>query len=206
MPVSWCPFGACAFKSRSRRIISEKMSKERQAAISLRKLWQAHDERDEVKGWTVARRLYEILGAKSEQASYAGFLTIHAFFLSDDAERYQGRNSKMENMFYNKARDLLIKARKAAGLEAKSPVYTVRWWKAHRHEDKEGITDGLVKEHEIQFLHLTRSERERYANLCTQQLLAASKGHYSRQKSATDKILEEYFKIYFEAMRKRTCD
>jgi len=178
------------------------MSLERKAAISLRKIWQAHDERNEAEGWLAASELYKILGANPEEASYAGFLTIQAFFLADEAERYQGKNSEMENLFYNKAKELLIQARRVCNLETESPTYTVQWWKAYRHKDKEGILNGLIEEHKAQFSHLSVDERKRYAELCAQKIIAAaSKGHDVKDWSITDRMLEEYFQVYFEALK-----
>jgi len=181
------------------------MSLEREAAINLRKIWEAHDERNEAEGWLAATKLYKILGGKSGQASFSGFLTIQAFFLADEAERYQNRNSEMENFFYNKAKELLIKAREIIGLETKSPIYTVQWWKAYRHKDKKGIVEGLIREHKTQFTHLTLGEREKYAELCAEKLIAAAtKGHDSKNWSVTDDMLEEYFKVYFEIIKRKS--
>ncbi|MDI6798925.1 MAG: hypothetical protein QMD12_02955 [Candidatus Aenigmarchaeota archaeon] len=181
------------------------MSLEREAAINLRKIWQAHDERNEAKGWIAATNLYKILGAKPEQASCAGFLTIQAFLLADEAERYRGKNSEMEDLFYNKAKKLLMKAREVCDLETESPVYTVQWWKAYRHKDREGVSNGLIEEHKAQFLHLTPDEREKYAKLCAQKMIdAATKGHDAKSWSLTDKMLEDYFQVYLEALKQRS--
>lgn len=178
------------------------MGIEREAAINLRKIWQAHDERNETEGWSAATELYKILGAKPDQASYAGFLTIRAFFLADDAERYQGKSTEMEDFFYDIAKEFLIKAREICGLETKSPIYTVQWWKAYRHKDKQGVLSGLTEEHRVQFLNLSPDEGERYAKLCAEKAIAAAtKGHDIKDWSFTDNMLEEYFKIYFEALR-----
>jgi len=45
-----------------------KIRLKREAAVNLRKIWQAHDERNEAEGWLAASELYKILGANSEQA------------------------------------------------------------------------------------------------------------------------------------------
>ncbi len=176
-----------------------KIRLKREAAVNLRKIWQAHDERNEAEGWLAASELYKILGANSEQASYAGLLTIHAFFLADEAERYQNKNSEMENLFYNKAKELLIKARKICKLEEESPDYTIQWWKAYRHKDEENLLSSLINEHKAQFSHLSKNEREKYARLCAEKIIVAANGHKSKDWSFVDKILEEYFEVYFKA-------
>lgn len=70
----------------------------------------------------------------------------------------------MEDFFCNKAKILLIKAREICGFETKSPTYTVQWWKAYRHKNREGTVNGLIEEHMAQFSSLTPEEREKYAN------------------------------------------
>ena len=178
------------------------MTLERQAATSLRNIWQAHDERDEVNGWLAATNLYKILGTKPGQASFAGFLTIQAFFLADEAERYQGKNEETEDFFYNRAKSLLTKAREVCGLETESPYHTVKWWKAYRHKNKEGIVRELVEEHRTQFLHLIPDERERYAKLCTEKIIDAATAHSTKNWRVVDRKLEEYFRVYLDAVKR----
>jgi len=179
------------------------MNLEREAAINLRKIWQSHDERNEAEGWLAASELYKILGANSEQASYSGFLTIQAFFLADEAEKYQGKNARMEDLFYNKAKNLLVLARRSCNLEEESPTYTVQWWKAYRHKDREKVLNNLINEHKAQFSKLSEKEKEKYAKLCAKKLIVAiSKGHDAKNWFITESMLEEYFKIYFEALNK----
>ena len=179
------------------------MKAEREAAICTRKIWIAHDERDEASGWRAASRFYEILGANPSQATYAGFLTIHAYFLADAAQSYQDKLKNMEDFFYRKAASLLEKARGICGFETESPKYTVRWWKAYRHKDKEAIVRNLIAEHKAQLSHLKPKEKKMYARICTQKLAAAAtNGHYARKVRKTDKLLEDYFTIFLKAQKK----
>jgi hypothetical protein len=177
------------------------------AAVSLRRLYQAHDERNEEEGSRAAADLYEILGATPEQAYSAGLLTIQAYLLSDEAEKHQGRNEEMENFFYEKAKNLLIEARKKCGFETESPIYTVKWWKACRHRNRQEILNGLVEDHKTQFSRLPPNESQKYAEICAQKMIdAIEKAHYNESLSAeekilvTDEMLEKYFQVYFEAI------
>lgn len=56
------------------------MSISMQAATNLRKIWQAHDERNEKMGREAAISLYQNLGVDLEKAREAGPLVIQAFF------------------------------------------------------------------------------------------------------------------------------
>ena len=180
------------------------MRPEREAASNLRGIWQAHDENRLTAGWTAAKQLYKNLGANPDAANYAGLLTIKAFFLADDAELYQKSNVEMEDFFYHIAEEFLTEARKLCGFETESPKYTVQWWKAYRHKDKEATLKGIIAEHETQFGHLPPEEGERYAKLCAERLVtAAMQGHDVRDWRKTDQLLEKYFDIYFEALKKK---
>ncbi|MCW1301346.1 MAG: hypothetical protein QW507_00910 [Candidatus Nanoarchaeia archaeon] len=176
------------------------MNLERKAAISLRKLWQAHDERDEGEGWTAAAELYSILGANSEQAARAGFLTFEAYLLADEAERWQDKDEEMEDFFYHKAMVLLQEARRTCNLETDSPAHTIRWWKAYRHGDERGVWKELIEEHKAVFSHL--EEMEEYSRQCVEKLLeAVKKGHDKKDWKVTEEMLEEYFKIFLKAFK-----
>lgn len=178
------------------------MGLERRAAVSLRKVWQAHDERDEGEGWSAAAELYSIFGADPEQAAYAGFLTFEAYLLADEAERWQDRDEGMEDLFYQKAMLLLREARRICNLETSSPVHTVRWWKAYRHGDEREMLLELIEEHRAIFSHLTEEGREEFSKKCAEKLLeAARRGHDRRNWEVADGILEEYFEIYLRLAR-----
>lgn len=178
------------------------MSDSREAAINLRRIWRAHDEGDEKKGREAASSLFQILGATPENAREAGLYAIQAYFCADEAEGYQGSDPKREDFWYGEAKRLLTKAREICGFETESPKHTIRWWKAYRHKDMEGVIQGLIDEHEAQFKHLDKSKRERYAKACVDKLITAGKAHDIKNWEAVDDILTEYFNIYFDAYLK----
>ena len=154
------------------------MNHSKQAAINLRKIWQAHDERNEQMGAEAAINLYKILGVDLEKAKKAGPLVIQAFFYADEAEKYQSSNPKIEDEWYEKARELLVESRKICDLETESPRYTIKWWKGYRHKDTVAVFQGLVEEHKTQFTHLKDVTRDNYAQSCADKLVsAARKGH-----------------------------
>jgi len=180
------------------------MNQSRQASISLRKIWQAHDEKNEAMGTEAAINLYQILGVDLERAKKAGPLVIQAFFYADEAEKYQSSNPILEDEWYEKARELLVKSREICGLEIESPQYTVKWWKGYRHKDVGAVLDGLVEEHRSQFTHLDTEARDSYAELCAKkEMNAARKGHDIKNWEMVDSLLSEYFDVYFEALTKR---
>jgi len=173
----------------------------RVAAVYLRKIWQAHDEKNEMEGWSSAQKLYEILGATPAQASTAGHLTIQAFFLADRAESYQQMDMPdMEDFFYDIAKQFLVKARGICEMETESPTYTVQWWKAYRHKEKDSVMQAMLEEHKAQLTGLPLTERLGYSLACVNKLIPAGAAHDKKDWKTVDDKLEEYFKEYFGAL------
>ena len=177
-----------------------KNKREREAAINLRKIWQSHDERDETAGWIAASELFVLFGAGKEESSKAGFMTIHAYFLADQAKMYQGRNDEMEDFFYSKISHLLRESRRILGMETKSVKHTVTWWKAFRHNDIKSIKNEIYREHLEQFTNLDDKNKINFSKKCTEKLIQAGEGHNMKKWSMTDDLLTDYFKEYFEAL------
>lgn len=174
----------------------------REAAVNLRKIWQAHDERNFEMGAIAAEKLYLILGADEDNAKIAGPHVIRAFFHADEAEEYQNTNPEMEDKWYEKAKEELVLARQIVGFETKSPEYTIKWWKGYRHKNEKEIVDGLVNEHRTQFRFINPIKRDEYAKLCTKKLIeAARKGHDVKDWGVVDDFLVEYFDLYFAAIK-----
>lgn len=172
-------------------------SNAKEAAESLRMIWQGHDELNEslcVKG---ACNLYSILtGDNYIDESVlidSAKLLKESYWLADVAETFQGSDSKKEDDIYESAGALMEQSRRKVGLESDSVIYMVQWWKAYRHKDNEAVFDNLLSEHLVQF----NKKDESVAKVCVKLLIdAARNGHDDNDWSYVDNTLEKYFEIY----------
>lgn len=171
-----------------------------QAAQCQRMVWQGHDEKDKALCLKGAVGLYTILTEEEHSKIMVSARYMQeAYWLSDDAEEYQKFDSELEDRAYGLAGLCLHRSRRKLGLETDSVQYTVNWWKAYRHEDKEALVENLVKE---QALQMCLKENLNVAKKCTEILLEAAAEHKKKDWVAVDKKLEEYFTIYLSSVLK----
>jgi len=176
------------------------MNLSRELANALMNIWKSHDEGNIIEGFEAAYKLYSLLGCKDEpNCSVAAMLTISAYFVSDIAEKYQGKNEEKEDEYYRMAGELLKFSRKLCDLEPNSADFTWRWWKAYRHKDRNKVKKYLKEEHRSQFKNL---EKEKCAEECSEKIMEAAEFHKKRNWNKVLEVLTEYFEIYLKCIYK----
>jgi len=177
------------------------METAKHAAQYLRMIWQGHDERSEKICEDGAFGLYNILAPAASDYSKkeAAKLVREAFWAADKAEEFQAQNELEENLMYKNAEECLNKSRSIVGLETQSVQFTIVWWKAYRHKDKEALLENLVKEHLCQ---VTGNNSSDVAKKCSYIILEAAAEHKKRDWKAVDNKLTEYFEIYLSNLPK----
>lgn len=126
------------------------------AAKGRRIIWQGHDKQDKELCERGAYQLYDALTNADEGSKQkAAKLVRKAFWLADEAEEYQGENPEKEEERYKEAGEKLKRFRELVGLNKESVRYTMNWWKAYRHKNREKLYNNMLKEHLIQFKNLS---------------------------------------------------
>ena len=183
-------------------------------AVYQRKTWEGHDNKDIALCLEGAVGLYSILtDADTKKIMVAAKYLQEAFWLSDDAEEYQNFDSELEDRAYGMAGLCLHRSRHLVGLETDSVQYTINWWKAYRHNNKDVLVDNLVKEQVLQMRLIkyndvvNNSAQEKvvqrelndnydFAKKCAGILLESAAEHKKKDWASVDKKLEEYFTHY----------
>jgi hypothetical protein len=179
--------------------IAQRRAKE--AAHYLTQIWRAHDEKNEKTCMGGAFGLYGILtDASSMLKSRAAEKLMQAYWMSDEAEKFQLSDPEKEDECYNDACRLIETSRALVGLEMKSAQFTVKWWKAYRHKNKDAVLENLVKEHMCQ---ITGNNNVEIAGSCSYLVYEAADEHKNRNWKAVEKRLTEYFNVYFLNLSKR---
>ena len=122
------------------------MNMARKAAEAKLGIWHGHDQRDQDLVRLSASRFYEILTESSdEELDYTAEMTRRAFWLADEAEKYQGEDEELEEHFYSCVENLLEEAFESVGLPTEMASDRINWWRSYRHGDdlREDVRNDL---------------------------------------------------------------
>ena len=169
------------------------------AAKNSRKIWQGHDlrEEDEERARELcvdgAAKLSGILNHLDGKEQYrVGELVRNAFWLTDEAEVYQGKNLEIEDLLYDLAGVNLEESRDISGREKESVTHRIGSYQAYRHRDEEELYNELLNEHLMQF----GDENFEDAETCTELWIDAARiGHDQDEWDYVDERLTEYYEI-----------
>lgn len=172
------------------------MDQKTRAARGRRKTWQGHDERDSEMVVEGARTLYSALTGEDEISRAAGQMVKDAFWMADEAEKYQGTDAEREEVFYGRATRLLKEARDMAGLDWSPMEHRGNgWWKAYRRREEEKLEEQIREEHQADLGSGAEYEE------ATGYLLAASEKHAEDDWQGVQDKLENYYDIVLEEFR-----
>jgi len=100
-------------------------------------IYWLHDAEKFAELTAVAASIYMKLGYTQQQAQTAGKLISEAYQLSDDADlAYKAGNYNEENLFYDQARDKLIKVEAVLNYQKSIAKHQIKWWIHFRHKQK----------------------------------------------------------------------
>ena len=160
-----------------------------EAAQARTEIWKYHDEEDREGCAEAGSKLLEELSDESSE-EFNGEYIRRAFWLADEAEKYQREgDEELEDYFYKKAGELLEAAWRSAGLPTEQLEHRIGWWKAYRHGDMSKAKNDMYNE------HLTMSGDEEVAREATGKLAEATREHGENNWSEVERKLTEYHGI-----------